>query len=351
MVIAKEINKPRREMNIELFRIYCIFFIVFGYLYGSYLQINPSSWLFSITKLLGCCGVDGFIFITGYFLVNAKFKMERIFRVLIEATFYTVAINIVLIAIGNKEVTIFELLKSFWILGPTHFNLWFITKYLALLVMQPVLSKIACSFTKRQYQVALAVLLLFNLDFIYGFPFGDQLGGPWSLMWFVCIFFVAGYVKLYGLGKLNTSLRWNVVLFFILGIVSIFLSDFPIISLEYNSPITFAKSVIAFLIFKNCNIMQGGGIHYISPHILSVYIIHQHYWLIPIITTFTASIMPEQTSPLRTPFLLMITSAIFTACVCIDKLRMLLFKFIGLDRLVSITSEKCTNIISNFINK
>lgn len=348
--LAKETNKPKRETNIELYRIYCMFFIIFGHLYG-YLHIN-SDWPFSLlTNLLGCCGVDGFVFITGYFLVNAKFKMERVFRVLIEATFYTVAINIVLMIAGSKEVTTFELLKSFWILGPTHFNMWFITKYLALLVIQPILSKIACSFTKRQYQVALAVILLLNLDFIYGFPFGGLFGGPWTLMWFVCIFFVAGYVRLYGLGKFGTSLRWNVALFFILGTISLILSDFPTISLAYNSPITFAKSVVAFLIFKNYKIRRGDVIHSISPHILSVYIIHQHWWLIPVITTFTASIMPERTSPLLMPFLLIVASAIFMACICIDKLRMLLFRYISLDYLINLVSSKTTNRISNFIHK
>ena len=121
-----------RDLNLEILRILCMLFIVMCHVGGRTGNDLPIA--------LMPHHVNCFILISGYFLITAKFKFERILRTAIETIFYTFGITLVLYLLGRA--TTYELLKSIVPFGPTIFNYWFVTKYLGLLLLSPFIQKV-----------------------------------------------------------------------------------------------------------------------------------------------------------------------------------------------------------------
>lgn len=91
---------------------------------------------------------------------------------------------------------------------------------------------------------------------------------------FVCLYFIAGYVKKYGVYLLNKQAIWLLCLFIIFQISTTFytIREVDTIFALGNTMI----SILLLLIFKNFN-FQSKIINRISSHTLGVYLIHEHY--------------------------------------------------------------------------
>ena len=155
----------QRALNIELLRIVCMLFIVIGHIGGR----GGVGFPFGLNLMPH--HVDCFILISGYFLITAKFKFERILRTLIETIFYTFTITFILFCFGLADF--YELAKSIFPIAPTKFNYWFVTKYLAVLLMSPFLSKLCLSLTQRGYECLLLSLLLISST-LFAFSFATM---------------------------------------------------------------------------------------------------------------------------------------------------------------------------------
>lgn len=330
--------KSERQLNIELLRIFAMFYIVLGHLscvIGDYNELNWIEKLILHIPLGFVPGVNCFVLISSYFLINAKFKAQRIVRIAVETLFYTVILTVVCFFFLNKngEITLYDILKSFYILGPTKYNYWFISTFIALLVLQPFLSKLAMSFTKRQYQLFLCVLIFINTDLIGGFPFGGLFGGGFTLMWFICLFFTGGYLRLH-LESHSMKFWLSLTIFFTLVKTVIqYMGWTNIISLSYNSIIIYVLAISVFMLFKSIRISRINNlVKFISPNILGVYLIHEH--------GFKYLYRDELTYQLsqslywnKIAYLIIWSLLIFIICIFIDKLRQKLFIVLSLNEI------------------
>lgn len=95
----------KRQSNIELLRILAILCIIsFHYVYKSGYVLNDLS-LKSLTInscwFLGEFGVNLFILITGYFLINSKFSFKKLIKLILEVNFYYLLTSFVSVSIGK----------------------------------------------------------------------------------------------------------------------------------------------------------------------------------------------------------------------------------------------------------
>lgn len=76
----KSVSKPRSS-NIELLRIYAMFFIVWCHLWAGEVAVSGGSFMSHLfANSLGIGAVDIFILITGYFLIRrTEFTLVRFF--------------------------------------------------------------------------------------------------------------------------------------------------------------------------------------------------------------------------------------------------------------------------------
>lgn len=164
----------------------------------------------SVFNPLGCLGdINCFVLITGYFMIEGRFKSQRFFRLAIETIFYCFAISLFFF-IFTTQIGTFDLLKSVFPFAPTRYSYWFINKFLALIVLQPFLIRLVSSLNKRQYQLLLFSLLMINSTLVSFFPFSSIFNNGWSLSWMVTVFLIGGYIRKYDLFAGNKN--WGGVL-------------------------------------------------------------------------------------------------------------------------------------------
>lgn len=331
-----------------------MFFIVLGHLYGIIGNINNLNWFnkFLLYVPLGFVpGVNCFVLISSYFLINAEFKAQRLVRTILETLFYTVSLTIICFFFFNKgDISISDIVKSFYILGPTKYNYWFISKFIALLALQPFLSKLALALTKKQYKIFLAILILINTELIGGFPFGGLYGGGFSLMWFICLFFTAGYLRLHYTETSHNNWLILLIVFVTIKACIQYYNLGNIISLSYNSLITYGMAISCFMFFKNLRISNSNKfIKFISPNILGVYLIHEH-GLKHLYRNELANFLTQHPEWDKITYLLICSISIFLICILIDKIRQKTYKISRIDKLEESLSKWLQSQYNKFNN-
>lgn len=337
--------KKERNLSIELLRIYSMFFIVAGHVTGymaqaGVLQNNPS-WIERVLSALsggmGTCAVDLFVLITGYFLITSTaLGVRRFLTIYVETVFYLVSITVIFLLSG--QATWVDLAKSFFPLAPTKFGYWFVTKYLGLILLAPFLSRLALSLSKRQYEVLLLILLLLNTTLAYGFPLGNLYGGGWTLMWFICLYFVAGYLRLHGnSGVWMRRSLWLIA--YVIGVIawaSIQFFGVKQVALDYHSVITFCIAFSLFVLTKNTRITDSRLIRFFAPNTFGVYLIHQHNLIIGCLVAVLS--ISYNGGGICSAWV--IGGSIYVVCTLIDKLRVLLFDVLKISNLYMQVEKK-----------
>ena len=283
--------------------------------------------------------VNCFILISGYFLINTKFKAERFLRTAIETIFYTFIVTIILYACNKADIH--DITKSIMPFAPTKFSYWFVNKYLAVILLSPFIGKVCSNLTKRQYQILLASLLLIGSTFIRVFPLGELFGNGFSLLWMITVFITGGYLRLHA----PEFKYWGIstlILLVVYNLCNLYLAG--IIQLHYNSLITYALAITTFMWFNNLKISGTGIIAkstmFIAPHVFAAYLLHEQglmrVCIVDLLHKFQGY-MPDMLYLYLFGIIIIILSAL------IDKVRLGLFKYCGIDYI--------TNKIATRINK
>lgn len=293
--------KPKRQANYELLRIIAMLMVVIlHYLSrtGALLVLGEDAGARRIigTLLEAFCivAVNVYVLISGYFLIDAGFKVKRILVLICQVMFYSLSIPLIMLASGITEISadsIYGWMQYMFPIGTEHY--WFATSYVMLYLFTPVLNAAVKSMNKRQLQIVLAGLLIcfcgiksiFPVRFVtdrFGYDFG----------WFLCVYLTAAYIKLYGLRVFSTARRaW---LSYIGGAAAVFgmVCGFYYINLKtgafnyyfevpfhYNYILCLAAAVSLFYAFRYVKIPEGraaGIICAVSPLTFGVYLFHEH---------------------------------------------------------------------------
>lgn len=292
-------TKVERQVNIELLRILCMFFIMmFHFNLNIILRNDDTSQNLNITALLVnslvIVAVNTFILISGYFSI--KIKVNSFVGLLIQTEFYAIiAISVYLIFGYATEGELFvnsvkEGLRpyhptSLWIqnsviggLVPYHPNgLWFIPCYVLLLFISPVLNWICAS--KRVHRIMLYIFASVGviLFVIIGYD-------GYSILNFILLYLIGRWIALYP-GFFYKQKNKQIFCAFFVSVVITF--TLAIIwwklghhvgdkrMFAYSSPWVIFSSICLFLLFKNMHI-KWRWVNFVSPSVLSVYLLHEN---------------------------------------------------------------------------
>ena len=187
----------------------------------------------------------------------------------------------------------------------------------------------------------LATLLLISSSLLTIFPFGELFGNGFSLLWIITVFITGGYLRLHT----PNFKYWGVATILLLSVYNICaLYANNIIQLGYNSLITYTLAIATFMWFKNLHIPNNGIIakttSFIASHVFAAYLIHEQglmrTYIVDILHNFSGHI-PDML------YLYLFGIAVILISVIIDKGRIVLFKYLGVDYL--------TNKIASRLNK
>ena len=355
-----------RSPNFEILRVLAMLFIVFWHfnIHGimhnlsgkaifviykspiSYINYFLSEYIMIICSI----SVNCYVLISGYFLVKIPFKFNRITKIWFQTLFYSIIICITFHIFMPNTIGIKEIMKSCTPIRSNEY--WFITKYLGMIALSPLLSKIAIVITKKEYKILLLILSILNITFYSNIPFGNIYGGPNSLMWFIFLFFVAGYIRLYkfSLPKWNYGILFTLFSFIIfLTIISkalieviILKNNISYMGISYNG-LCFFLSLFLFLWFQKHNFKKNiinDLIVKIAPYTLGIYLIHDNRYMRSFLWYSGIDFDKYLNSSLLIPLMFSFSIPIFLACAFIDFIRSKIFIYLQINTLIDFTNSR-----------
>lgn len=294
----------KRQANFELLRIVAMLMIIsLHYLvkggvaapFPFIVKEDPIGVFAWLIEAFCIVAVNCYVLISGYFLVESAWKPRRVVSLLSQVLFYSLLIPVFLLLTGvvpMSKLSAYDWIGFIFPLGTEHY--WFATAYIVMYLFAPFLAAGMEKMKKRELQILLTFLLaFFSLEktvlpvlFVtdhYGYDFG----------WFLCLFVVAGYIRLYGISWLEK--KSNAVGAYVLSALLIWLlalfsntlgtngnsafTYYADMLYSYNHLLCLAGSVSLFYVFKNLRIKEGRFaemVRKLAPYTFGVYLLHEH---------------------------------------------------------------------------
>lgn len=305
--------------------------------------------------------VNCYILISGFFLCQKSFKLSRVTSTYVQTWFYSVFTFLFLVLINGIAFSKGMFVKS--LLPFTFKNYWFVTYYILMLFIAPLLNSAFINMSKNKFRLVLLVLvgifIVWNNVVAAISPISDLDG--FSISLFLILYCVSGYIRKF----YTPSGKWYKYLFCYLGLtilsialhyVLLPLGDFysGFLLLSYKGVFCVAASVCLFLTFLNLSIKSKvvqKTILFFAPLTFAVYLIHESLgfkvYLWEIINPNTITV----TGPLFAAVAILIILAIFIVCALIEYLRQLVFRVLRVDYFVKFVSDKVEIIIRKMVNR
>lgn len=194
-----------RNSNIEILRIIAMFFIVVGHFVSQsgfqFDELSLNSYLLFIMSygLRIACNV--FLIIGVWFMVDTPFKANRIIKMYGQLVSYTLPLTLASIMAFPSLCTMKSIVKGLFPFSMR--GLWFASAYLTLMLFAPLLNSILK--WRKETVKLLAVLLLVFVSGVSSLP-DQQDGYVVDTLWFLTVYIVIGYIKMYGRSFQNKKL-------------------------------------------------------------------------------------------------------------------------------------------------
>lgn len=194
--------QAKRDTNIELLRIISMFLIVILHSFrdsGVITKLDSgtvnyywSYFIYGITQI----AVNCFVLISGYYMINTKFKLKKLASLWLEVALCSVSVYIFLVLFKETTFSIVSLVTClFPVLSGRY---WFVTTYFGLYLLTPFLNKTIKELGKNVHKNLIFLLFfLFSVWILVPFSEGMNSGGGWGLAWFIVLYFQGTYLRLY----------------------------------------------------------------------------------------------------------------------------------------------------------
>lgn len=336
-------GKASRLANFEALRVLAMFMIVLVhcviFIGENFISVSEEPFSFIASCMVypvSYAFVLTLVLVSGYFIVakkNSTYPWRKIVSLWTTVLFYSLGLYACSVLAFKSAFSEENILLCCFPVISRHY--WFITVYLALFAISPFLARFANSISKKSYGLFLAVFFLLSAVFV-----PDEFDGGFSLIWFIFLFFVGGYIRLHNpfVASQKKYLALSVVVVMIVSAYIAYLCWYTKVILPdnfgyYCNPFVFALSVIIFLMFKNIKLRRKTTkfVLSISPTVFVIYLIHEHH-------VFFRHIWTQINLHLQSVdyiFLFALAVAIFVVCMIVEKLRIMLFKVMPVDRWIA----------------
>lgn len=336
--VVEENAKDKRNSGLEMFRIICMILIVLHHLVVHGLDIGDgfgsgiNKYIADILSFGGKIGVNGFVLISGYFMARSRYTVKKFLRLWGQVWFYSVvSLGIfVLISGGDSIGGIRNVLKA--LLPVLLSQYWFVTSFVVLMLLSPFLNFIIQNIRQNQYRNLLIVL--FMLCSVIPTFISSEL--TTSLTWFIFLYFVAAYKRLYNYYAEDKAMRHGLIA--ILGIVILWCSSLLINMtgvylgkegillysrhfMSMESIIVLAVSYELFMAFLCRKRFYSNIINVIASGAFGVYLIHDNSYLRIILWRNIVRYADRDNPVYLVLYSLGCTILIYAICTLIDLIR------------------------------
>ena len=286
-------EKKGRKTNIELLRVLAIFMIIlhhFSYHNELYtlngINTNIGIILFSFGKI----GVNIFVIITGYFMIEKNISLLKIIKLWLQVFLYSVGIATIYFLLNKLEFK--EYIRFFF---PITFNkYWFFSSYILLYLLIPLINKVFTNLDRISYKKVLKIstfvlVIWFSIAYQSAvFSLNDTLS---AVLVFCYLYTLGGYIKKYGIMILDKCSFRKIFIITLIGFVFFelmlilanslsfkisFFKPFVMYYNRQNSIFTVTLSTLLFYLFKTLNIKNNKFLNIISKTTFGIYLIQSH---------------------------------------------------------------------------
>ncbi len=292
----------KRIVSIELLRIIAMMMVVMLHYLGKGEilpeltgEITGNGYVAWVMEALCIVAVNVYMLISGYFLVNSNFKVSRLVELICQVMFYSILVELFLLATGSISTDVLAINRILELLFPLQMeHYWFITAYIIMYLFSPILSTAVHHMEQKQLRnIIIALLVFFSLSKSV-LPVQlviDNKG--YDGVWFICVFLIAAYIRLYGIHWLEGS-KVRGLLCYIVGVVGILIITFLVravylktgsldhfvkTAFHYNHIINLFAAIGLFYTFLNIKISTEGKlakmVYKVAPYTLGVYLLHE----------------------------------------------------------------------------
>ena len=335
-----------RQTSIELLRIVSMLMIVFHHFAvhggfdweGSTITV-PRLW-WGLILMGGKVGVNVFVLISGYFLVASEstvVNIRRLFKFWGQLFFYSMGLFVVFVLLHTQDCSIKTLIRSLTPITSTTW--WFASAYFMLYLIHPFLNLFLRSLNKRAYQSLLVMMILVCSVPSAFLPTAFPCTQGGSLSWFVVLYAIAGYARLYGFNKRLTSKSY--FLLFLGSSVLTYLSYvvFTTMGIRWGVFATHAShfygmekistlmmSVSLFMAFVTMKMNCHRWVNVIASTTFGIYLIHDHALSRPLLWHDVFGNSQYQDSLFLIPYSIVVVIVVYVSCAAIDLVRQKVFE-------------------------
>lgn len=286
--------KAERQSNIELLRIFAMIGVIILHYIASPGHVLENAidgggyYSIALVNSLYVCAVDLFVFISGFFMWKSKeVSVKKPIQLLVEVILFQELLAFV--SVIHKGEAFRHCLGA---LMPKNY---FVTLYIALYLISPLINKSLNSLTKEQYKYWLtALVLLFSIepiliDVLEGIKGADImgastigiLGSEWgyTIVTFLLIYVIGAYC-----GRFEISWSKKKCVCIALSTVLI-LTTWKIIEIRlgrsigaehYQNPVIILEAVAIFMLFSHIKI-QSKIVNQLSKTCFTVFLVHANF--------------------------------------------------------------------------
>lgn len=299
--MRKEVIKKEKMANLEVLRCVAMMMVVALHYLGKGNLLGDTNvpgmsgtglvaWVLEAFCIVA---VNVYMLISGYFLSTSSFKLSRLITLWLQIWFYSVSVGLLAAVTGILPAEEFDTHYLLTLLFPVSMeHYWFVTAYVFLYVMMPLVTLAVKRMNKKQMQLVVAVLLMMFCVLKSVLPFRletDTKG--YSCIWYLCVFMTAAYIRKFGCPLLNK--RWKAVCLYVvasllalaemlaLRYVYLRTGSFELImgiSFEYNHILPFLASIGFFMAFAMTEVSGffAKVAKTVGPYTLGVYLLHEN---------------------------------------------------------------------------
>ena len=362
-------TKLKKQTNFELLRIVSMLFIIILHILNHTGVINnvESStikyYVLWIINTIALTGVNLYVLISGYFLIESKFKIKKVLQIWSEVLFYSIGIYVVLNVLGIIDFNVKEAIKVFMPILSQQY--WFATVYILMYILSPYVNKLINSMSQKENKrfVILLIILCCFINVIANPLTGGKvaiIGG--NIINFLMLYIIAANIRKYDYKVEIKKGISNLIVLLILICLSKFipiylyenvikiglLNKISILMYNYSSIGYVLMSVIIFLIFKNINIKNdklNKRVLAFSSLTFGVYLIHDNNYIRSILWKNIYADLKNQNLGIILIIIIVSVPTIFVICSSIEFLRKKLFDKIRYQNFIQSISEKIEKIV------
>lgn len=329
--------KSERNSNIELLRVLVMLFIIGGHVVrfgtSTLSSYDTSLWYGGVDYAIGnfiydicIVAVNVFVLISGYF--GIRFNLSKVIRIELQVLFYSLVLLCIGLSVGGVKLLqipsyLLPTLSSKW---------WFITTYIVLCLLSPLLNSIVEHASKQQLKVIVSggfVLFYVWATISYTFNFKQlvpDFGG--NIINFVVLYFTGRYIRLYYKKRRSPYIYLSGFILITLAMYATQLCISNILGFSFvsfandDSLFVFASAVCLFLAFMRMS-FNSKAINQIASYALAVYMIHMNNIAMPFIINWFG--IKELHGVHIIYASIYIPLIVYLACALVEMVRRLLF--------------------------